>query len=95
VAERQVGGLQNDIAELESMRRTLADFFCEDVNTFKLEECFRIVHNFCTKFKLAVAENERRKVQEEQALVRRRQREEQLAVKKRLCKAILSMYTGS
>lgn len=68
------------------MRKTLADFFCEDVNTFKLEECFRIVHSFCMKFKLAVAENERRKVQEEQALVRRRQREEQLAVKKRLCK---------
>jgi len=41
------------------------------------------------KFKLAVAENERRKLQEEQALVRRRQREEQLAVKKRLCKAII------
>lgn len=68
------------------MRKTLADFFCEDVNTFKLEECFRIVHNFCMKFKLAVAENERRKVQEEQALVRRRQREEQLAVKKKLRK---------
>jgi hypothetical protein len=68
------------------MRKTLADFFCEDVNTFKLEECFRIVHNFCMKFKLAVAENERRKVQEEQALVRRRQREEQLAMKKKLRK---------
>jgi len=38
------------------------------------------------KFRLAVAENERRKVQEEQALVRRKLREEQLAVKKRLCK---------
>lgn len=74
------------------MRKTLADFFCEDVNTFKLEECFRIVHSFCMKFKLAVAENERRKVQEEQALVRRRQREEQLAVKKRLCK-INTIYT--
>lgn len=37
------------------------------------------------KFKLAVAENERRKIQEEQALLRRKQREEQLAVKKRLC----------
>lgn len=84
VAERQVGGLQSDIAELESMRKTLADFFCEDINTFKLEECFRIVHSFCMKFRLAVAENERRKVQEEQALVRRKQREEQLAVKKRL-----------
>lgn len=74
------------------MRKTLADFFCEDVNTFKLEECFRIVHSFCLKFKLAVAENERRKVQEEQALARRRQREEQLAVKKRLRKIYINKH---
>lgn len=74
------------------MRKTLADFFCEDINTFKLEECFRIVHSFCMKFRLAVAENERRKVQEEQALVRRKLREEQLAVKKRLCKINNYLY---
>lgn len=49
------------------------------------------------KFKLAVAENERRKVQEEQALVRRRQREEQLAVKKKLRKTsiIISHVSSS
>lgn len=45
------------------------------------------------KFKLAVAENERRKLQEEQALVRRRQREEQLAVKKRLRKLYNTIHT--
>jgi len=44
------------------------------------------------KFRLAVAENERRKVQEEQALVRRKLREEQLAVKKRLCKINNYLY---
>lgn len=44
------------------------------------------------KFKLAVAENERRKIQEEQALLRRKQREEQLAVKKRLCEKYTMLF---
>lgn len=61
----------------------LSDFFCEDPGTFKIEECFKIFHGFCVKFKQAIAENERRKLQEEQAIARRRQREEQLATKRR------------
>lgn len=65
------------------MRKTLAEFFCEDPATFKIEECFKIFHGFCVKFKQAVAENERRRIQEEQASARRKQREEQLAAKKR------------
>lgn len=32
----------------------LIDFFCEDKDTFKLDECFRIFHDFCIKFKKAV-----------------------------------------
>lgn len=72
--------------ELERVRIKLAEFFCEDVGTFKLEECFKVFHGFCTKFRQAVAENERRKIQEEQANMRRRQREEQLAAKRRQSK---------
>lgn len=71
--------------ELETLRRSLAEFFCEDGNTFKIEECFKIFHQFCLKFNQAVAENERRRIQEEQVLARRKQREEQLLAKKRLC----------
>lgn len=33
---------------------TLIDFFCEDKDTFKLDECFRIFQDFCLKFKKAV-----------------------------------------
>ena len=84
MAEQEVTGLQRDMEELESVRRSLADFFCEDVGTFKLEECFRVFHGFCIKFKQAVSENERRRIQEEQANARRRQREEQLAARRRL-----------
>lgn len=78
--------LKRDMEELEGVRRTLAEFFCEDTNTFKLEECYRVFHQFCQKFNQAVAENERRRIQEEQVIARRKQREEQLLARKRMCK---------
>lgn len=83
MAEQEVAALQKDMEELENVRKSLAEFFCEDPNTFKLEDCFKIIHGFCIKFKQAVAENERRKLQEEQTYLRRKQREEQLAAKRR------------
>lgn len=75
--------LQRGIKEVEAIRLQLAEFFCEDPATFKLEECFKVFQCFCEKFKQAVAENERRRVQEEQAIVRRKLREEQLAKRAR------------
>ncbi|XP_055549452.1 inverted formin-2 isoform X2 [Wyeomyia smithii] len=82
-AERDIVMLQRALKELEAMRVQLADFFCEDVGTFKMEECFKIFHNFCDRFQHAVKDNEKRRVQEEQAILRRKQREEQLALKRR------------
>ena len=32
----------------------MIDFFCEDKETFKLDEGFRIFQDFCIKFKKAV-----------------------------------------
>ena len=78
--------LQRAMKELESVRLQLAEYFCEDASHFKMEECFKIFHNFCEKFRQAAVENEKRKIQEEQALIRRKQREEQLANKRRQCK---------
>lgn len=78
--------LENEIKDLINLKDQLAEFFCEESASFKLEECFKVFHNFCEKFKLAVKENEKRKIQEEQAQIRRKQREEQLALKKRQCK---------
>ncbi|XP_024936099.1 uncharacterized protein LOC107262944 isoform X2 [Cephus cinctus] len=84
MAEREMSELKRDMEELEAVRQTLAEFFCEDTNTFKVEECFRVFHQFCQKFNQAVAENERRRIQEDQAIARRKQREEQLMARKRL-----------
>ncbi|GJQ83268.1 form3 [Trypoxylus dichotomus] len=83
MAEREVAKLQRSMGDLEGVRRQLAEFFCEDMASFKLEECFRIFHGFYCKFKQAVIENERRRLQEEQANARRRQREELLANKRK------------
>lgn len=78
--------------ELDVLRTQLAEFFCEDAGSFKIEECFKVFYNFCEKFKQAVKENEKRRLQEEQAMVRRKQREEQLANKKRQCKSYFAKY---
>lgn len=90
MAEREVSMLQRGMREVESLRLQLAEFFCEDPGTFKLEECFKIFQNFCDKFKQAVNENERRRVQEEQATIRRKQREEQMAKRVRQSKIALN-----
>ncbi|XP_018047519.1 PREDICTED: uncharacterized protein LOC108686621 isoform X3 [Atta colombica] len=86
MAEREMAQLKRDMEELEGLRRSLAEFFCEDTNTFKIEECFRIFHQFYQKFNQAITENERRRIQEEQVMARRKQREEQLLARKRLRK---------
>lgn len=85
IASRELESLQRSMTELETVRKSLSEFFCEDPASFKLEDCLRVFHGFCTRFRQAVAENERRKLLEERAAERRRQREEQLAGKRRQC----------
>jgi hypothetical protein len=82
-AEDELTLLQREMKELESMRVQLAEFFCEDSSQFKIEECFKVFYHFCEKFKNAVKDNEKRRIQEEQANIRRKQREEQLANKRK------------
>lgn len=83
ISEQEITVLQQNLKEIECLRIQLADFFCEDPSTFKIEECFKIFQNFCEKFKQSVIENERRKISEEQAILRRKLREEQLANKRK------------
>ena len=40
--------------DLRKEGNALIDFFCEDKDTFKLDECFRIFQDFCIKFNKAV-----------------------------------------
>ncbi|XP_072040337.1 LOW QUALITY PROTEIN: uncharacterized protein [Amphiura filiformis] len=66
---------------VDQMKGKLADFFCDDVETFNLEECILTFKIFCEKFKKAIEENETRREQEQKAEQRRQQREEQKRVK--------------
>ncbi|CAK1546855.1 unnamed protein product [Leptosia nina] len=75
VAEREISALNKDMEEVESIRKQLAEFFCEDPVSFKLEECFKTFASFCGKFRSAVQENERRRANEEQAAQRRKARD--------------------
>ncbi|KAL4640405.1 FH2 domain-containing protein 1 [Arapaima gigas] len=50
--------------DLRKEGNTLIDFFCEDKDTFKLDECFRIFQDFCLKFKKAVKDNIDRELKE-------------------------------
>lgn len=45
--------LKEDLKDMESLRLELADFFCEDLKSFKLEECFKILQTFCERFSKA------------------------------------------
>lgn len=83
MAEREVNSLQSDMKNLEEQRKRLSDFFCEDSTSFKLEECFKVFHGFCTRFRQSIVDNARRRIQEEQANARRKQREEMAAAKKK------------
>lgn len=79
MAESKLIELGQAIKEVEELRLQLAEFFCEDPATFQLEECFRIFQNFCSKFRAAVSENERRRLMDEQKLVREKQQQEKRA----------------
>ncbi|KAF4078345.1 hypothetical protein AMELA_G00198220 [Ameiurus melas] len=48
----------------------MIDFFCEDRETFKLDECFYIFYHFCSKFNNAVQENVERATRAESQLKR-------------------------
>ena len=78
--------------ELDAVRVELADFFCEDRDAFKLEECFKLFLGFCQRFRQGVMENEHRRQQEAAADARRKQREEQLALKRRQSSSTNTKY---
>ncbi|XP_019727520.1 FH2 domain-containing protein 1-like [Hippocampus comes] len=50
--------------ELDVLSFAVAEFFCEDPQNFKLEECCAIFHSFCRRFVAAVQENREREAAE-------------------------------
>ncbi|KAF2352291.1 Formin FH2 domain [Trinorchestia longiramus] len=84
-ARHDIDALKQGITEAEKVRLEVAAYFCDDPNTFKLEECFKVFNAFCNKFKQAIAENNRRKQQEAEAEQRRRAREDSLCKRRASC----------
>eukprot|EP00069_Balaena_mysticetus_P005684 bmy_18175T0 len=62
--------------ELQDEAHTLIDFFCEDKDTVKLDECLQIFRDFCVKFNKAVKDNHDREVQELRRLQRLKELEQ-------------------
>ncbi|XP_040091342.1 FH2 domain-containing protein 1-like, partial [Oryx dammah] len=62
--------------ELQDEAHTLIDFFCEDKDTVKLDECLQIFRDFCIRFNKAVKDNHERQVQELRQLQRLKELEQ-------------------
>ncbi|XP_041128327.1 FH2 domain-containing protein 1-like [Polyodon spathula] len=78
-AEKQLTEVNSSLQALSSVSHSLAEYFCEDPEQFKLEECCSIFHSFCEKFLRATQENRDRCVVE----VKRMQQERQNSASKR------------
>ncbi|XP_005061595.1 PREDICTED: FH2 domain-containing protein 1 [Ficedula albicollis] len=75
-AIRYLKELEHQKGELQKEGNALIDFFCEDKETMKLDECFQIFRDFCIRFNTAVKENREREIQELHSLQRRKELEE-------------------
>ncbi|NWV47348.1 FHDC1 protein, partial [Daphoenositta chrysoptera] len=75
-AVRHLNELEHQKRELQKEGNALIDFFCEDKETMKLDECFQIFRDFCIRFNTAARENREREIQELHSLQRRKELEE-------------------
>ncbi|NWQ76122.1 FHDC1 protein, partial [Columbina picui] len=75
-AIRHLKELEHQKRELQKEGNALIDFFCEDRETMKLDECFQIFRDFCIRFDKAVKENKEREIQELHSLQRQKELEE-------------------
>ncbi|OPJ75311.1 FH2 domain-containing protein 1 [Patagioenas fasciata monilis] len=75
-AVRHLKELEHQKRELQKEGNALIDFFCEDRETMKLDECFQIFRDFCIRFDKAVKENKEREIQELHSLQRQKELEE-------------------
>lgn len=64
VSLNEVKKLESRKEELTKESHALIDFFCEDKDTMKLDECFLIFRDFCDKFNKAVKENREREIKD-------------------------------
>lgn len=46
--------IEADLEELQAVSDSVAEYFCEDPNKFKLDGCCSVFNEFCKKFKRAM-----------------------------------------
>ncbi|XP_068607342.1 FH2 domain-containing protein 1 [Brachionichthys hirsutus] len=73
---RTLQDLKTRRVDLRREGHALIDFFCEDKDTFKLDECFRIFQDFNNKFMKAVKDNQDRELKDAARQRRLRELEE-------------------
>ncbi|XP_016358579.1 FH2 domain-containing protein 1-like [Sinocyclocheilus anshuiensis] len=64
MADIRLADVEASLQELDSISTSVAEYFCEDPATFKLEECCSIFHSFCERFERATQENREREAAE-------------------------------
>uniref|UniRef100_A0A7N6AS63 FH2 domain-containing protein n=1 Tax=Anabas testudineus TaxID=64144 RepID=A0A7N6AS63_ANATE len=74
-ADAKLADIESSLQQLNSLSDAVAEYYCEDPVTFKLEECCSIFHSFCKRFDTAVREN-----QEREAAEQRRKRKESMRI---------------
>ncbi|XP_040907142.1 FH2 domain containing 3 [Toxotes jaculatrix] len=79
-AEAKLADVESYLQGLNSLSNAVAEYFCEDPATFKLEECCSIFHSFCKRFDTAVQENRGREEAEQR---RKRKESMRIAAKRR------------
>ncbi|KRZ50545.1 FH2 domain-containing protein 1 [Trichinella nativa] len=63
-ASKELSDVGHLLKQLDNLRIQLAEFFCEDLHSFKLDEAFKVIANFQQRFKKALQENQERLTKE-------------------------------
>ncbi|KAI7793010.1 FH2 domain containing 3 [Triplophysa rosa] len=64
MADMRLADVEASLQELDTISKSVAEYFCEDPSTFKLEECCSIFHSFCERFERATQDNREREAAE-------------------------------
>ncbi|XP_040568629.1 uncharacterized protein form3 isoform X3 [Lepeophtheirus salmonis] len=75
-ASKELEYFQEQLNMLVGYQREVADFFCEDSNVFRINECFKLLSAFFNQFKKAVNENSKRREKDELSELKRKEAEE-------------------
>ncbi|MGH0143704.1 UNVERIFIED_CONTAM: hypothetical protein FKN15_055263, partial [Acipenser sinensis] len=84
---------QGEVEDMRLASQRLVEFFCEDGDTFKLEEACKVFQSFCEKFIKAIQENWERELQELRR-VQRQEREEEGLEKRRSIATCSTLEVG-